>query len=307
MRVLAHVHTFNDADIVDRSIEALLRQTRPVDGILVVDNASTDGTLEQPSVKQATVLRHSENGGTSGAVHSGFRFALEQGYDWIWVFDADSTPEPDALEKLLELYAGFSPGLREETAFLACLPYNVQDGIPTHGAVYHQRGFSRAVPDPKLRYYPCNITIWSGCLYRLAAVRRIGLPNADYLLDWGEYEYAYQVMKAGYKAFIHQDAVLHHNIRGTTSLVFIEVKLGPFSLTFYEFPPIRCYYLCRNMFYFTLYDFKEGRVWLLCTHGLGILLLTLKFVVRPRHHGKHIRAFLRGMWHGVTGNIKARY
>src|SRR5229473_6627927 len=34
VRVLAHIHTFNDADIIDRTIETLLRQTRPVDGIL---------------------------------------------------------------------------------------------------------------------------------------------------------------------------------------------------------------------------------------------------------------------------------
>jgi len=50
MRVLAHIHTFNDADIIDRTIESVQRQTRPVDGILVVDNASTDGTLDRPSL-----------------------------------------------------------------------------------------------------------------------------------------------------------------------------------------------------------------------------------------------------------------
>src|SRR5882724_965001 len=115
MRVLAHIHTFNDADIIDRPIKAVLRQTRAVDGILVVDNASTDGTLEQPSLKNATVLRHPENLGTSGAVHRGIRFALEQEYEWIWIFDADSVPEPDALEKLLDLYAAFPPSLQQET------------------------------------------------------------------------------------------------------------------------------------------------------------------------------------------------
>ena len=47
VRVLAHIHTFNDADIIDRTIEALLRQSRPVDGILVVDNASSDATLDR--------------------------------------------------------------------------------------------------------------------------------------------------------------------------------------------------------------------------------------------------------------------
>ncbi len=79
MRVLAHIHTFNDADVIDQTIEALRRQTRPVDGILIVDNASIDGTLEQPSVKHATVLCHPENLGTSGAVFSGFRNSMPAG------------------------------------------------------------------------------------------------------------------------------------------------------------------------------------------------------------------------------------
>jgi glycosyltransferase involved in cell wall biosynthesis len=147
MRVLAHIHTFNDADIIDRTIEAVLRQTRRLDGILVVDNASTDGTLERPWLQHAAVLRHPENLGTSGAVHSGFRFALEQGYDWIWVFDADSAPEPDALEKLLDLYASWPQNLQDETAFLACLYSNVQDGVLRHGGLFTgsppRRGQSR--------------------------------------------------------------------------------------------------------------------------------------------------------------------
>src|ERR1700732_2052846 len=107
MRVLAHIHTFNDADIIDRTIDSVLRQTRRVDGILVVDNASTDSTLDRPSLKHAEILRHRVNLGTSGTVITGMQFALQHDYDWIWVFDADSNPEPEALEKLLELYAGW--------------------------------------------------------------------------------------------------------------------------------------------------------------------------------------------------------
>ena len=112
MRVLAHIHTFNDADIIDRTIESVRRQTRPVNGILVVDNASTDGTLDRPPLRYATILRHEDNLGTSGTVITGMRFALEHDYDWIWVFDADSAPEPDALERMLELYAGWPQSLR---------------------------------------------------------------------------------------------------------------------------------------------------------------------------------------------------
>jgi GT2 family glycosyltransferase len=307
MRVLAHIHTFNDADIIDGTIEAVLRQTRPVDAILVVDNASTDGTLERPAVKHATVLRHSENLGTSGAVHSGFRFALEHDYDWIWLFDADSVPEPDALQKLLDLYAGWHTGAQNETAFLSCLHYDCRDGKPDHGGLFTPRGSAPSRPVPEARHYLCHFTIWSGCLYRLAAVRQIGLPNPNYVLDGGEGEYAYRVMKAGYKAFIHQDSILHHNIRGHASIAPVEVKLGPAKLIFYEFPPIRCYYSCRNLLYFTLYDRAEGRLWMALPTTVGLTKLMLNFLLRPRNHGGQIRACLRGIWHGATGNIAARY
>jgi GT2 family glycosyltransferase len=307
MRVLAHIHTLNDADIIDQTIEAMLRQTRPLDGILVVDNGSTDGTLERPSVKHATVLRHPENRGTSGAVYSGFRVALEQDYDWIWVFDADSTPEPDALEKLLDLYAGWPQSLQDETAFLACLHFNVQDDIARHGGVFTQHGIAQASPEPEARYYPCHFTIWSGCLYRLAAVRQIGLPNPDYVLDAGDCEYGYRVMKAGYKGFIHQDAILHHNIRGSLSFTPIEVKLGPAKLTLYRFSPIRLYYQSRNMVYFLLYESAERRPGLLVRTILGVARQTVGFLLQPRNHGQHIRACVRGFWHGITGNIAARY
>ena len=58
---------------------------------------------------------------------------------------------------------------------------------------------------------------------------------------------------------------------------------GPAGATFYKFPAIRCYYLCRNTFYFALYDAKEEHFRMGC---IGNLLLTLKFFVQPWHHGK---------------------
>ena len=46
MRVLVHIHTLNDAAFIDRPLDAVQRQTRQPDGIIIVDNGSTDGTPE---------------------------------------------------------------------------------------------------------------------------------------------------------------------------------------------------------------------------------------------------------------------
>jgi GT2 family glycosyltransferase len=332
MRVLAHVHTFNDADIIDQTIEALLQQTRPVADILLVDNASTDDTLNCPSLKHTVILRHRQNLGTSGAVYSGFRFALEQDYDWIWILDADSIVLPDALEKLLDLYSSWPETFQAEIGFLACMARNKADNLPWYGSVFTPQGINVVGPLPEPRFFRCHSYIWSGSLYRLAAVRKIGLPNANYVLDCGEDEYGYRVTRAGYKAFVHQDAILLHNIRGCPSMIPANCKLGLTTLTFYEFPPIRCYYTCRNTLYFVLYDFAKGRFGLLRgilwrvrrargkpglaprgKTGLArgvvwrVFLLTMNFLLRPSNHGKQIAACFRGIWHGVTGNIAARY
>jgi rhamnosyltransferase len=306
MRVLAHIHTFNDADVIGPTIDAVRRQTRPVDEILVVDNGSTDSTLQQSSLKHATLLRHSQNTGTSGAVCSGFRFALERDYDWVWVFDADSCPEPDALQRLLDLYQSWPRALQDETAFLACVNFNVPDGLPRYGGMFTAGRFAPIRETPEPPCYPCHVTIWSGCLYRLAAVRRIGLPNADYVLDWGEAEYGYRIMKAGYKGFTDQHAILRHHYDHTASRVIANGS-GSAAAEAGDSAPIRCYYTCRNVLYFALYDFAESRVGFICRSVRRVFLFQLRYLVRPWTHTDHIRACLRGIWDGVTGNIAARY
>ncbi len=352
-RVLAHIHTFNDADVIERTVETVRHQTRPPDAIILVDNASTDGTLDREFPKEIAVIRNSVNLGTSGAIAISFKYGLEHGFDWVWILDADSVPEPDALEKLLELYASWPKAMQDQTGLLACLVRNQPDGRPSHGHIFTPHGRALVTPPREPRYYSCHVTIWSGSLYRTKAVRLIGLPNADYVLDRGELEYTYRLMKGGYKAFIHQDAVIQHNIRGALikkeqfgpkalkvgpiTLGSIERSLirpkamkagprafrfGPVTLAWLESPPIRCYYVCRNTLYFTLYDLAIGRfarlreLWRVRSRpGRSLMsgiawqtaLFTLNFAVRPHSHRAEVRACLRGIWHGLTGNIAARY
>jgi GT2 family glycosyltransferase len=324
MRVLAYIHNFNQADVIDGAIDAVLHQTRRPDGLLLVDNASTDGTLNRAFPEQVSVIRNATNLGSCGAIGVGLSHALERGFDWMWLLDADSVAEPEALARLLDLYASWPSTLQEETGLIACLPYDESIGRSLHGLLFTRYGRVVFTPAPEQRYYECHMThVWSGSLYRLAAVRRIGLPNPDYFIDRGELEYAYRMKKAGYKAFIHQDAVIRHQVGGAAGVgPSKRLKVGPIAMTFYEAAPLRCYYTLRNTLYFTLYDSKEGRLAkfrdlfrLSSRPGRSMMsgvvwqasLFTLNFALRPRTHGAHVRACLRGIWDGLTGNIAARY
>jgi len=76
-----------------------------VDQIIVVDDASTDGTAEAAeSVKDARllVLRHEQNQGVGGATMTGFNKACERGADVLVKMDGDGQMDPAALPALLE-------------------------------------------------------------------------------------------------------------------------------------------------------------------------------------------------------------
>src|SRR5258708_123596 len=120
MRVLAHIHTLNDAAEIERAVDALLRQTRQPDAIIIVDNGSTDATLDRTFPERVSVIRHGQNLGTSGAIRTGFTYGIEHEFDWVWVFDADSLPEPDALEKLLTFFERLPAAKQENVCFLIC-------------------------------------------------------------------------------------------------------------------------------------------------------------------------------------------
>jgi rhamnopyranosyl-N-acetylglucosaminyl-diphospho-decaprenol beta-1,3/1,4-galactofuranosyltransferase len=102
--VIAVVPTYNRKALLVECLKAIFSQTVPVAGVVVVDNASSDGTdellrkrglLADPRVDY---LRCKANGGSSGGYHEGVKRAYLTKADWIWLMDDDAIPTPDALE-----------------------------------------------------------------------------------------------------------------------------------------------------------------------------------------------------------------
>ena len=100
--VCAIVVTYNRKDMLKECLSYLMRQTVPCD-IIVVDNNSDDGTSDfLDSFANIIHLRMDKNLGGAGGFNVGMKEAVRRGYDYAWVMDDDTFPQPQALEKLLE-------------------------------------------------------------------------------------------------------------------------------------------------------------------------------------------------------------
>jgi GT2 family glycosyltransferase len=307
MRVLAHIHTMNDAAVIDQLLDALQRQTRPPDAILIVDNASTDGTLDRAFPESVTIVRNSVNLGTSGAVHIGLSYALQHQFDWAWIFDADSVPESDVLGNLLAFFERLPGTGREQLCFLGCWPLTSTGELKVGPIRFDRSGLKYLSRSGSGCCTRCDCTLWSGSLYRMAAVTRIGLPSADYVLDVGEVEYGYRAQQLGFSSYVVHNCIIRHDVGRQPGSAGRFQGLGSSSFDSNEYVPVRCYYLARNWIYFWLYQYTPPRM-SRALRAIGrSFAFTARFALRPISSRHQLVACMRGIRDGLTMHMERRY
>jgi glycosyltransferase involved in cell wall biosynthesis len=99
-RTVAVVPAFNEAGAVGRVVDEI-RDAYPGIDVVVVDDASTDDTADVAAAHGATVLRLPFNVGIGGAVQTGFRYALEEGYERAVRLDGDGQHDASEIPRLL--------------------------------------------------------------------------------------------------------------------------------------------------------------------------------------------------------------
>ncbi len=99
-KLVAVVPAWNEAGAVGQVVDGIRDAGLHVD-VVVVDDASTDDTASVAKARGATVLRVPFNVGIGGAVQTGFRYALAEGYDIAVRLDGDGQHDPSEIGKLL--------------------------------------------------------------------------------------------------------------------------------------------------------------------------------------------------------------
>ena len=99
-RTVAVVPAYNEAGAIGRVIDEI-RAFDPSFDVVVVDDASSDDTTAVAQAHGATVLRLPFNVGIGGAVQTGFRYALGEGYDRAVRLDGDGQHDASELGRLL--------------------------------------------------------------------------------------------------------------------------------------------------------------------------------------------------------------
>lgn len=102
LKLLIIIPAYNEARSLKGVMERL-RSTCPQYDYIIVNDGSTDETMELCEKNNYNVLSYPVNGGLSVAMHSGMRYALENGYDAALQFDADGQHLPEYINGMVEV------------------------------------------------------------------------------------------------------------------------------------------------------------------------------------------------------------
>lgn len=93
------IPAFNAASTLPAVVREVIETGAP---ILIVDDGSTDGTGDSVRHLPAQIVRHEHNRGKGAALRTGFRWALENGFEGVVTLDADGQHEPRAIQMVAQ-------------------------------------------------------------------------------------------------------------------------------------------------------------------------------------------------------------
>ncbi|MBX9815537.1 MAG: hypothetical protein A4S12_11830 [Proteobacteria bacterium SG_bin5] len=294
MKILAAVVTHNRRVLLARCLDALAAQTRAPDTVLVIDNASSDGTTEMLAARPVEVIRQ-DNLGSAGGWARAIEQALAGDYDAIWLMDDDGFPDAAALG-LLE--RALAPGVacassivvREEDPERFVFPFPLLDAHGDPVLLRWPRKLARR--DQLARHAPGGTYpfahLFNGALIDLATVRAVGNVNPAWFMFGDEVDFFFRLRARG--AVISVLAALHRHP---------DVSARPYS-------PIKVYYYVKNTLILNTRHMRQA--WL--RHGLAIGVVIARVARRnglgpalSYVAGRNLPLLARAVARGLRGEI----
>lgn len=290
-RVTAVVVTYNRLALLQRLI-ARLRDVPGLAEVLVIDNASTDGTGPWlagagPGVAARTLPA---NGGGAGGFHAGLAWAVERGADLVWLMDDDGLPEPDCLTDLLRHGSDldfWGPLVVDEAR-----PGRLVFPIRLPGGTRVVRTVADAEASATDGRIDGVVIPFNGVLVTRELVGRIGLPREEFFIWGDDHEYRLRAERHGARIATVVGARVHHPSVGELGTPMM------FGRTTYNHSPsdLKHYCMARN----NLLNLREYRGW---PHALLFVVKTAWFYAFTRPSAHRLRLSASAMRAGLRGDF----
>ncbi|MGQ9550280.1 MAG: glycosyltransferase family 2 protein, partial [Roseiflexus sp.] len=214
-RVLIIILCYNGIADTLACLKSLQCVEYPSFDILVLDNASSDGTPEtvRAQFPHVTVIENGANLGFAAGNNIGLQYALRHGYDYALLLNNDTEVAPDFLTRLIDV-AVSDPTIGAVGPTITY--YERPDLIWSAGGMIDWRyGITRMRAnevDSRQHHESVDVDFVTGCalLVKRAVLERAGLLDERFFMYFEETEWCVRIRRAGFRiVHVPQSRVLH--------------------------------------------------------------------------------------------------
>jgi len=240
-RIGVFVCNYNKKDMVVQCVQSILNQTMTQIDVYVVDNASSDGSVEALKRRfgnRIVILENKENLGGSGGFNTGLRRGIQNNYDYLVLADNDVVMADNAIECLYHYMKEHSEvGLCGAKILEKQSPQIIQEMGGTLQlnqfrvvSYYHRNNDSERIP----KELNCDFVSACTLMANGKAMNEIGVMDDDFYIYMDDIEWCIRMKQAGYRIAVCGDARVWHEKQAINAMP---------SNTFAR------YYLWRNKIY----------------------------------------------------------
>jgi len=210
-KVAAVVVTYNRKALLLENIESLLNQTvSDLLDIVIIDNASTDGTkeaLEEYINNSKIIYRNTgANLGGAGGFQYGIRYAVENHYEFVWVMDDDCIPTSTALE----VFMNINKKLNSDYGYLSSKVLWKDNNICTMNV--QRETMFKNVKDFQSEMVDVCMASFVSLFIPVKVVKEVGLPIKEFFIWTDDWEYTRRI-SLKYKCYlVNKSIVIHKSV-----------------------------------------------------------------------------------------------
>jgi len=277
-KVALIILVYNGEKFLSDCLESLekINYPRELLKIVLVDNASEDKSVEiikrysGKAIERYEIILNEKNLGFAAGNNLGMKWAIDRGYDYIYLLNQDTIVEPDFLVEAVRVLESDEEIVAVQSRLML---WPQKDLINSLGNEIHflgfgfTRGYKEKVTSNKLQVASNEITYASGAasLWRASRIKEVDLFNEEFFMYHEDLDLGWRMRLAGYKIMLSWNSVVYHKYE--------------FSRSIKKF-----YYMERNRYLVLIQNYKIATL-------LVILLPSLIMDI-----GMFFYSFLAGWW-----------
>lgn len=279
-------------------IDSLKKSRAPITKILVLDQASEDGSGEKLSRlykddSQVEVILNDKNYGFSGGMNIGIQKAMDLGADYVFILNNDTIVDDDCL---MNLYNSITSNSSAAVAGPAIMYHSNPEKLWQAGGYFNKLKMGVTVPDKGKKYSEINhntieVSFLTGCalLVPRKTFQIVGFFDTSLFFYGDDVDYGLRIKKSGLKMLFVPTAKVWHKIDDitvdrTTPYVLYHLARSTVIVLRKNFSSIEKYY--GIFLQFTLYT--SFRIWQ---------------TIKGRRGWQSISSWLKGLIDGTTTNL----